>query len=344
MQAQPAKEARGVPTSHPHAPALDIQDSILLLPKRGVAVAYCDAEGRYTRFLSVVSRDSAVVGKRVSELCDCAAHKEVERQRALALSESSLRTFEVEIKDCKMGVCNFRGRVEMTIAPLIKDGKAIGTVTIASPGASESEEGAGPSAVGKPCEELRCTYNTLLAQMSQLQTQFATVEAAMRAAEEAQKQADRARTAAEEAERAKSEFLTTMSHEIRTPMNAIIGAADLLGTLQLCPEASDNVHTILESANHLSAWLRRSLRLCPSGCERVCPAGARQRCGSGSWSLSAASPLSCCVLRAVAYAPAARAAACDCVSIESVRAASVFALLCAILSFALASLSDDVAR
>lgn len=62
------------------------------------------------------------------------------------------------------------------------------------------------------------------------------------------------RMAKEEAERAnktKSLFLATMSHEIRTPLNGIIGFAELLGTEDLSPTASDSLAMIQRSGELL---------------------------------------------------------------------------------------------
>lgn len=56
---------------------------------------------------------------------------------------------------------------------------------------------------------------------------------------------------AKSANEAKSQFLANMSHEIRTPMNAINGIAQILQEENLCPEESEYINLIKDSADNL---------------------------------------------------------------------------------------------
>jgi PAS domain S-box-containing protein len=54
-----------------------------------------------------------------------------------------------------------------------------------------------------------------------------------------------------EANKAKSEFLANMSHEIRTPMNGIIGACQIMESMQLNDDQEEMLHIISNSAHSL---------------------------------------------------------------------------------------------
>jgi signal transduction histidine kinase/FixJ family two-component response regulator len=66
---------------------------------------------------------------------------------------------------------------------------------------------------------------------------------------------DRAAARAERANEAKSRFLAMMSHEVRTPMTGVVGAADLLLTLDDNPERLGHLRALRASAGALMKLL-----------------------------------------------------------------------------------------
>lgn len=78
---------------------------------------------------------------------------------------------------------------------------------------------------GDEFEELAQTFNVMLVDLEQVQTQLRSINAAM---DMRMNELAATNTALFEAARMKGEFVASVSHELRTPLNSIIGFCDLL--------------------------------------------------------------------------------------------------------------------
>ncbi len=89
---------------------------------------------------------------------------------------------------------------------------------------------------------------------AQMRTNAKEKNALVRRTEEARKKADAAN-------QAKSQFLAMMNHELRTPMNAILGATQVIDSMELSSQVREHVDTLMAGGETLMAILNDVLDL-----------------------------------------------------------------------------------
>ncbi len=96
---------------------------------------------------------------------------------------------------------------------------------------------------GDEFEELAQTFNVMLVDLEQVQTQLRSINAAM---DMRMNELAATNTALFEAARMKGEFVASVSHELRTPLNSIIGFCDLLLEIAQAEAAAGDDSTRLQ--------------------------------------------------------------------------------------------------